>query len=211
MIRVLITDDHAIVRIGLKQLLAETSDIVVGGEADNAQRMLQMLADARNDYDVLVLDINMPGRSGFDVLKDIQSMRPNLPILIQSMHSEDQFAVRVLKAGAAGYITKESAPDELIKAIRKVCAGGRYVSQALGEKLALGLTTPAELPHETLSDREYQILYLLASGRMVKEIAAELGLSVKTVSTYRTRVMEKLRFKSNTELTRYALDHKLIE
>jgi two-component system invasion response regulator UvrY len=211
MISVLITDDHAIVRIGLKQLLAETSDIVVAGEADSAQRMLQLLADPKNDYSVLVLDINMPGRSGFDVLKDIQLLRPNLPILVQSMHSEDQFAVRVLKAGAAGYITKESAPDELIKAIRKVCLGGRYVSQTLAEKLALGLTTPADLPHEALSDREYQILYLLASGRMVKEIAAELGLSVKTVSTYRTRVMEKLRFKSNAELTRYALDHKLIE
>jgi DNA-binding NarL/FixJ family response regulator len=211
MIRVLITDDHAIVRQGLKQILAETSDIVVAAEAENASRTLELLADTAREFDVLVLDINLPGRSGFDLLKDIRLLRPRLPVLVQSMHAEDQFAVRVLKAGAAGYITKESAPDELIKAIRKVCAGGRYISQALAEQLAVSLASPGEHPHEALSDREYQILYLLASGKMVKEIAGDLGLSIKTVSTYRTRVLEKLRLHTNAELTRYALEHKLIQ
>jgi DNA-binding NarL/FixJ family response regulator len=211
MIRVLITDDHAIVRQGLKQILAETSDIVVAAEAENAPRTLELLADSAREFDVLVLDINLPGRSGFDLLKDIRLLRPRLPVLIQSMHAEDQFAVRVLKAGAAGYITKESAPEELIKAIRKVCAGGRYISQALAEQLAVSLASPGEQPHEALSDREYQILYLLASGKMVKEIAGDLGLSIKTVSTYRARVLEKLRLHTNAELTRYALEHKLIQ
>jgi DNA-binding NarL/FixJ family response regulator len=210
MIQVLVVDDHAIVRKGLKQILAETSDIVVAGEAENGQQMMQSLE--RNNYGVLVLDINMPGRSGFDMLKDIKLLKPDLPILVQSMHSEDQFAVRVLKAGASGYITKESAADELIKAIRKVCAGGRYVSQALAEKLAVGLTSDtAAMPHETLSDREYQILYLLASGKPPKQIAQELNLSIKTVSTYRSRVLEKLQLKTNAEMVQYAIRNKLIE
>jgi two-component system invasion response regulator UvrY len=209
MIKILITDDHAIVRRGLRQILSETSDIVVADEAENAHQLLQLLPN--NDYGVLVLDISLPGRSGFDILKQVKALRPSLPILIHSMHSEEQFAVRALKAGASGYITKESAPDELVKAIRKVHAGGRYVSAALGEKLALGLVEDSlKAPHETLSDREYQVMYLIASGKMSKDIAQELSLSVKTVSTYRARVLEKMKMKTNADLTRYAIHNHLV-
>jgi two-component system, NarL family, invasion response regulator UvrY len=209
MIKILITDDHAIVRRGLRQILSETSDIVVGDEAENAHQLLELLP--KNDYGVLVLDISLPGRSGFDILKQVKALRPKLPILIHSMHSEEQFAVRALKAGASGYITKESAPEELIKAIRKVHAGGRYVSATLGEKLALGLVEDSsKAPHETLSDREYQVMYLIASGKMSKDIAQELSLSVKTVSTYRARVLEKMKMKTNADLTRYAIHNNLV-
>ena len=209
MIKILITDDHAIVRRGLRQILSETSDIVVGDEAENAHQLLELLP--KNDYGVLVLDISLPGRSGFDILKQVKTLRPKLPILIHSMHSEEQFAVRALKAGASGYITKESAPEELIKAIRKVHAGGRYVSAALGEKLALGLVEDSsKAPHETLSDREYQVMYLIASGKMSKDIAQELSLSVKTVSTYRARVLEKMKMETNADLTRYAIHNHLV-
>jgi two-component system invasion response regulator UvrY len=209
MIKVLITDDHAVVRKGLRQILGETSDIVVTDEAANAHQLLQLLP--KKDYGVLVLDISLPGRSGFDILKEVKSLRPNLPILIHSMHSEEQFAVRALKAGASGYITKESAPEELVKAIRKVHAGGRYVSAELGEKLALGLADDAlKAPHEALSDREYQVMYLIASGKMSKEIAYELSLSVKTISTYRARVLEKMKMKTNADLTRYAIHNHLV-
>ncbi len=209
MIKVLITDDHAIVRLGLKQILAETSDIVVSGEAENADQLLRLLP--KHTCNVLILDINLPGRSGFDILKEIKALRPELPILIHSMHAEDQFAVRILKAGASGYITKESAPQELIKAIRKVHSGGRYVSSGLGEKLALDLLrNDDKAPHEILSDREYQVMYLIASGKMAKEIASELSLSVKTVSTYRTRVLEKMQLKSNADLTSYAIRNNLV-
>jgi DNA-binding NarL/FixJ family response regulator len=209
MIKILITDDHAIVRRGLRQILSETSDIVVGDEAENAHQLLELLP--KNDYGVLVLDISLPGRSGFDILKQVKTLRPKLPILIHSMHSEEQFAVRALKAGASGYITKESAPEELIKAIRKVHAGGRYVSATLGEKLALGLVEDSsKAPHETLSDREYQVMYLIASGKMSKDIAQELSLSVKTVSTYRARVLEKMKMKTNADLTRYAIHNNLV-
>ena len=209
MIKILITDDHAIVRRGLRQILSETSDIVVGDEAENAHQLLQLLP--KNEYGVLVLDISLPGRSGFDVLKQVKALRPKLPILIHSMHSEEQFAVRALKAGASGYITNESAPEELIKAIRKVHTGGRYVSAALGEKLALGLVDDSsKAPHEALSDREYQVMYLIASGKMSKDIAQELSLSVKTVSTYRARLLEKMKMKTNADLTRYAIHNHLV-
>jgi len=208
-IKILVTDDHAIVRRGLRQILSETSDIVIADEAENATQLLALLPNAK--YNVLVLDINLPGRSGFDILKQVKILCPKLPILIHSMHSEDEFAVRMLKAGASGYITKESAPDELIKAIRKVHAGGRYVSAALGAKLALGLgNDDSKAPHETLSDREYQILYLISSGKMSKDIARELSLSVKTVSTYRARVLEKMKMKTNADLTRYAILNRLV-
>jgi two-component system, NarL family, invasion response regulator UvrY len=209
MIKILITDDHAIVRRGLRQILSETSDIIVADEAETAHQLLELLP--KKEYGVLILDISLPGRSGFDILKQVKILRPNLPVLIHSMHSEDQFAVRVLKAGASGYITKESAPEELITAIRKVYAGGRYVSAALGEKLALGLAgDSSKAPHETLSDREYQIMYLIASGKMSKDIARELSLSVKTVSTYRARVLEKMKMKTNADLTRYAIMNNLV-
>lgn len=208
MIKILITDDHAIVRRGLRQILAETTDLVVAGEAENAHQLLELLR--KHDYGVLMLDISLPGRSGFDILQQVKLLRPKLPILVHSMHAEGQFAVRMLKAGAAGFLTKESAPEELIKAIRKVYAGGRYVSAALGEKLADGLLADTSmLPHETLSDREYQIMCLIASGKMPKEIAGELSLSVKTVSTYRARLLDKLNLKTNAELMHYAIHHNL--
>ena len=209
MIKIIITDDHAIVRRGLRQIVGETSDIVVEDEAENATQLLLPLPQQK--YDVLVLDINLPGRSGFDILKQVKVLCPRMPILIHTMHSEDEFAVRMLKAGASGYVTKESAPDELIKAIRKVHASGIYVTAALGEKLALGLGKEnVKFAHEDLSDREYQIMFLIASGKMSKDIAQELSLSVKTVSTYRARVLEKMKMKTNADLTRYAIRNNLV-
>jgi DNA-binding NarL/FixJ family response regulator len=210
MIKVLIADDHAIVREGLKQILADTSDIVVGGEAVNATQTLERVV--KEEWGVVVLDITMPGRSGFDILKDLKAARPGLHVLVQSMHSEDQFALRALKAGAAGYINKESAPDELVKAIRKVNAGGRYVSPALAEKMALRqVNEETRPPHELLSHREYQVLLLIASGKTATQIAAQLSLSVKTVSTYRTRILEKMRLETNAELTHYAIQRRLVQ
>jgi len=210
MIRVLIADDHAVVRQGLRQILTETSDMSVAGEAANGLEALERARAA--DYDVLVLDITMPGRSGFDILKELRTEQPKLPVLILSMHAEEQIAVRLLQAGAAGYLNKESAPDELVKAIRKVVSGGRYVSPALAEKLAFEIDTDSDrLLHDSLSDREFQVLRLLASGQTVKEIAAELLLSVKTISTYRARILAKLNFSTNAELIHYAIQNQLIE
>jgi len=210
MIRVLIADDHAVVRQGLRQILTETSDMSVAGEAANGLEALERARAA--DYDVLVLDITMPGRSGFDILKELRAEQPKLPVLILSMHAEEQIAVRLLKAGAAGYLNKESAPDELVKAIRKVVSGGRYVSPALAEKLAFEIDSDSDrLLHDSLSDREFQVLRLLASGQTVKEIAAELLLSVKTISTYRARILAKLNFSTNAELIHYAIQNQLIE
>ncbi len=210
MIKVLIADDHPIVRQGLRQILAETADMEVAGEAVNSQEALDQVRVG--GWDVLVLDITMPGRSGFDILKELKHEQPDLPVLVLSIHAEEQFAVRVLKAGASGYLTKENAPDELVKAIRKVVSGGKYISPRLAETLAFGLDTASERPrHETLSDREFQVMQLMASGKTLIEIAEELSLSAKTVSTYRTRLMEKLNLKSNAELMRYTLDLGLIE
>jgi DNA-binding NarL/FixJ family response regulator len=210
MIKVLIADDHAIVREGLKQILADTPDIVVAGEAVNAAQTLERVM--KEDWGVVVLDITMPGRSGFDILKDLKAARPGLRVLVQSMHPEDQFALRALKAGAAGYINKESAPDELVKAIRKVNAGGRYVSPALAEKMALRqVSEETRPPHELLSHREYQVLLLIASGKTATQIATQLGLSVKTVSTYRTRILEKMRLETNAQLTHYAIQRRLVQ
>ena len=210
MIRVLIADDHAVVRQGLKQILGDTPELVVAGEATNGQEVLDKVrAEA---WDIVVLDISMPDRSGLDILKELQSERPKLPVLVLSMYSEDQFAVRVLKAGARGYLTKDSAPDDLVKAIRKVVSGGTYVSAFLGEKLAFEIgTDSSKLPHETLSDREFQVLRLIAAGKSVKEIAAELYLSVKTVSTYRARLLLKMDLETNAELIHYAIQNRLID
>ena len=210
MIRVLIADDHAVVRQGLKQILGDAPEMVVAGEATNGQEVLDKVrAEA---WDVVVLDISMPDRSGLDILKELQSERPKLPVLVLSMYSEDQFAVRVLKAGARGYLTKDSAPDELVKAIRKVVSGGTYVSAFLGEKLAFEIgTDSSRLPHEALSDREFQVLRLIAAGKSVKEIAAELYLSVKTVSTYRARLLQKMNLETNAELIHYAIQNRLID
>jgi len=209
MIKILIADDHTVVREGLKQIVAETSDMVVSDEASNGHEVLNKALSS--DYDVIVLDITMPGIHGLDVLKQIKSQKPALPVLVLSMHPEEQYAVRVIKAGAAGYLTKESASDELITAIRKVSSGRKYITSSLAEKIASDLETDAEkLPHEFLSDREYQVMCMIAEGKTVKEIADELYLSVKTISTYRSRILEKTGMKTNAELTRYALQNSLI-
>ena len=210
MIRVLIADDHAVVRQGLRQILGDTPEMLVAGEAATGQQVLDKVR--AESWDVVVLDISMPDLSGLDVLKQIRSERPKLPVLVLSMYSEDQYAMRVLKAGASGYLTKESATDELVKAIRKVVSGGRYVSPLLAEKLAFEMGTDSgKLPHETLSDREFQVLRLIAAGKPVKEIAAVLSLSVKTVSTYRARLLEKMNLGTNAELIHYAIQNHLID
>ncbi len=208
--RILLADDHAVVRRGLKQILVDEFKAAAFGEARNAQEALDLAW--KQTWDVAVLDITMPGRSGLDVLREIRKSRPKLPVLVLSMHPESQFAVRVLKRGASGYMTKESAPEELVGAVRKLLAGGRYVSPALAEKLATSLSGDApKPPQELLSDREFQVLRLIASGKRVSEIAAELSLSVKTISTYRTRVLEKMGLRNNAELMRYAMEHRLVE
>lgn len=210
MMRVLIADDHAVVRQGLKQILGDTPEMLVAGEATNGQEVLDKVR--AETWDVVVLDISMPDRSGLDILKQLRSERPKLPVLVLSMYSEDQYALRVLKAGASGYLTKDSAADELVKAIRKVVSGGRYVSPLLAEKLAFEIGgDSSRLPHESLSDREFQVLRLIAAGKSVKEIAAELGLSVKTVSTYRARMLEKMKLGTTAELIHYAIQNRLID
>lgn len=209
MIKILVADDHTIVREGLKQIVGDVGDMTVADEAANGQEALQKIREG--DYDVVLLDISMPGRSGLEVLKDIRAERPKLPVLILSMHSEEQYAVRALRAGASGYLTKASAPDELIGAIRKVSRGRKYVTASLAEKLALELDADVQKPpHEMLSDREYQVMLMLASGKTVKEIADELCLSVKTISTYRSRILEKMNMKKNAELTLYAIQNSLV-
>lgn len=209
MIRILVADDHAVVRQGVKQILAEVKDIIVKGEAQNGPETLKKITE--NDYDVVLLDISMPGRSGLEVLEDIKAQHPKLAVLILSMHPEEQYAVRALRAGASGYLTKASAPQELIGAIRKAAGGGKYVTSSLAEKLADEMETDIEkLPHERLSNREHQVMLMLAEGKSVSDIADELCLSVKTISTYRTRVMSKMGMKKNAELTLYAVHNKLI-
>ena len=210
MIRILIADDHAIVRKGLMQILMDSTEPVTVDEAESGVEALDK-ADA-NDYDLFLLDISMPGRGGLDVLKEIKVRRPGLPVLMLSMHPEEQYAIRCLRAGAAGYLTKESAADELLAAIRKVLAGGSYVSVSLAEKLATSLKKSSEkLPHEILSDREYQVLCKIASGKPPTAIAEEMSLSVKTVSTYRARLLDKMNMKNNAELTHYAINNKLVD
>jgi two-component system, NarL family, invasion response regulator UvrY len=209
MIRVLIADDHAIVRRGLIHILADVPGIAVTGEAVDGHEALEK---ARGQpCDVLILDLSMPGRSGFDILKELKHERPELPILVLSIHAEEQFAVRILKAGASGYLTKESAPDELVKAICKVATGGKYISPSLAEALAFELEDDSNGPaHELLSDREFQVMRMMAVGKTATEIAEELSLSVKTISTYRARILEKMNLKNNSEIIRYAIDNHLI-
>jgi two-component system, NarL family, invasion response regulator UvrY len=208
--RVLIADDHAVFRRGLKETLAEAFPKVTFGEASTAQETLDHAR--RQDWDVAILDISMPGKSGLDILDDLKRLRPRLPILLLSMHPEQQFARRALKAGAAGYLTKDGVPEELKEAIKKIVGGGRYVSATLAERLAVELRDESDLPlHELLSDREFQVLRMIASGKTVKEIADELSLSVKTVSTYRARILEKTGMKTNAELIRYALQSQLVD
>jgi two-component system invasion response regulator UvrY len=209
MIRVLIADDHTLVRKGLKQILLETKDIGEVDEAKDGKETVNIVG--RKKYDLVLLDISLPGRSGIEVLKQIKCLKPKLPVLILSMHPEEQYAVRSLRAGAAGYLTKESAPDELIDAIRKVAKGGKYITSSLAEKLAgeIGLDTERPL-HETLSDREYQVMCLIASGKTVKEVAQDLNLSVKTISTHRARILRKMHMDNNAQLTHYAIKHNLV-
>ncbi|MFW6113720.1 MAG: response regulator [Actinomycetota bacterium] len=210
MIEILIVDDHPIVRQGLRQVLAEETDMRVCAELESAAELMRQVREKRGD--VVLLDITLPDRNGLDVLKDMKAVYPELPVLILSMHPEDQYAIRALKAGASGYINKKSAAGELVKAIRKAVAGGRYVSSTLAEKLAVGVGNDKERPlHEYLSDREFQVLCMIASGRKYKEIAEELGLSAKTVGTYRLRLMEKMGMSSNVELIHYALEHGLVQ
>ncbi len=209
MIKILIADDHTVVREGLKQIVAETSDMVVADEATSGHEALNKAL--KTDYDIVILDITMPGINGLDVLKQIKAQKPKLPILVLSVHPEEQYAVRCLKAGASGYLTKESASDELTAAIRKISQGKKYVTASLAERLALDLEIGTEkLPHETLSDREYQVMINIAQGKKVKDIAEELFLSEKTISTYRSRILEKMGMEKNEELVRYALNNHLI-
>ncbi|MDP9169214.1 MAG: response regulator transcription factor [Acidobacteriota bacterium] len=209
MMRILIVDDHAIVRRGLKELLSDEFHGAAFGEASDARQALDALR--KNVWDVALLDISLPGKSGLELLKELKAGWPALPVLVLSAHPEDQFAIRVLKAGAGGYMTKESAPEELAKAIRKILAGGRYVSATLAEKLAFGVRNdPARLPHETLSDREYDVMSRIASGKTVTEIAEELSLSAKTISTYRTRVLQKLAVRNSAQIVRYATRNGLV-
>ena len=210
MIKVLIADDHAIVRRGLIEILLRELKDPVCGEAENAQQVLAQVQS--QPWDMVILDVSMPGRSGIDVLTDLKVAKPKLPVLVLSMHPEDQYGKRVLKAGAAGYMNKNSAPEELIKAIHKVLAGGRYVSPALAEKLALDLSEKyVQLPHESLSDREFEVLRMIASGKTVSQIADGLHLSVATISTYRARILEKMNMTTNAELMHYAFRNHLVE
>lgn len=207
--RILIADDHPVVRRGLIQILADEYPSLSVGEARDAGEVLRLARE--HEWDIILLDISMPGRSGLEVLKELKLERPKVPVLILTSHPEEQYAVRVLRAGAAGYMTKESAPEHLIEGINKATAGRRYVSPNLAELLAASVASDVEKPpHESLSDREYHVLCSIASGKTVGDIAAELSLSVKTVSTYRARILEKMRMKSNAELTRYALKNGLV-
>ncbi len=209
-IKVLIADDHAIVREGLKQILADTKDIVVAGHAENGTDAVKLAR--KGSCDVLLLDISMPDRNGIEVLKQVRKESPKLAVLMLSMHREDQYAIRALKAGAAGYMNKQSAPDQLVDAIRQVAAGRKYVSPALAQELANQIGEDREVPlHETLSDREYQTLLMIASGKTVSDIAAELSLSVKTISMYRSRLLQKMKLRHNAELTHYAIKNQLVD
>lgn len=210
MIQVLIADDHMIVREGLKRILSQSPDLVVAGEACNGQQVLEKLCTG--PYHVLLLDLSLPDRNGLDVLKQVRCQYPALPVLILTMHAEEQYALRAFRAGASGYMTKESAPEQLLQAIQKVAHGGKYVTPSLAEKLAFHLGPKQTLAlHESLSDREFQVLCRIASGQTLTEVARELCLSVKTVSTHRTRLLKKMRMRNNAELIHYALQNHLVE
>lgn len=210
MIRVLVADDHPIVREGVKQILSETNDIVVAQEASTGQEAIDLVW--KNQYDVVLLDISMPGRDGLETLRELKSISPRTPVLILSIYPEEHYAVRVLRGGASGYVAKASATDDLISAIRRVASGGKYISPVVAERLTYELDKDSSRPpHEMLSDREYQVMRMIAAGKTVKEIAADLCLSIKTVSTYRVRIFEKLRITNNAALVLYAVQNKLID
>ena len=210
MIRVLLADDHAMVRTGLREILSATGDIEVCGEATNGGEVLQAIR--QGEYDLVVLDMSMPGRSGIELIKLIKAERPKLRILVLSMHSEQQYAVRAVRAGASGYLTKESAADELVNAIRRVASGRAYISPETAEQLVLDTSGAGDdAPHKLLSDREYQVFRMIASGKSITEIASVLALSVKTISTHKTRILQKLSMSNQAELVRYAIRHALID
>jgi DNA-binding NarL/FixJ family response regulator len=209
-IKVIIADDHAIVREGLKQILADTKDIVVQGEADCGLHTIKLCRE--NEFNVLLLDISLPDKNGIEVLKQIKKEHPAIAVVMLSMHPEDQYAIRALKAGAAGYLNKQSAPKELVSAIRQVAAGSKYINESVAQELANYIDDEHQVTlHETLSDREYETLVMIASGKAVSDIAKELSLSVKTISEYRSRVLMKMKLKNNAELTHYAIKNQLIE
>ena len=208
MIRILIADDHGIVRKGLKQIVADNPDMVVAGEAASGQEALE-LAQAQ-DFDVAIIDIAMPGRGGLEILKSLRTQSPSLKIIMLSMYSEEQYAIRSLRNGASAYLTKANATDELIKAIETVASGKRYITQSVAERLASYIEEEgSRLPHENLSDRELQVFVMIGSGKSVSEIAEELSLSIKTISTYRARLLEKMGMDSNAQLIKYAVEHRL--
>lgn len=210
MINVFIVDDHEIIREGLKKILKEESDLIVVGEAQDGAEAMEKIKDI--DCDIMLLDMNMPGRNGLDLIGDLKALKPDLHILVLSIHPEDKFALRTLKAGASGYLCKDTALEELVIAIRKVNTRGRYLSSTLAEQLAFDIMPEKDVfPHETLSNRELEIMYMLVAGKKVKDIAAELKLSISTVFTYRVRIFEKMNIKNNVELTHYAINHKLVE
>ena len=209
-IHVLIADDHAIVRQGLKQILSETEDLVVAGEAEDGVEALRLARHQR--WDVFLLDVSMPNRNGIDTLKQLKKEFPRLPVLILSMHPEEHYAIRAIKSGAAGYLTKQSAPELLVTAIRQVAGGKRFISPTLAEHLAAAISDDGEkLPHERITDREYQVLSRISSGKTITQIADELSLSVKTVSEYRKRLLEKMRLETTAELIRYGVEHGLAQ
>ena len=207
--KVLIADDHWIVRKGLKEVLAEISTTDEIGEAANGAEVMDKLFDS--EWDIIILDLTLPDKNGLDVLLEIKQRKPEQKVLILTMNQEDEIALRALKTGASGYLTKESVPEELINAINKIYGGGRYVSHKIAETIALSMEKyQGKAPHESLSDREFQVLCLIASGNSLKEISRDLCLSVKTVSTYRTRILEKLQLSSNVDMTHYAIKHRII-
>jgi DNA-binding NarL/FixJ family response regulator len=210
MIRIVVADDHTIVREGLKQLLSATSDLSVVGEARNGHEVLERVRAL--DFDVLLLDMSMPGKSGIELIKQVRAEKPKLRVLVLSMHEEEQYAVRAIKAGASGYLTKESATAQLVSAIRKVAGGGAFITDSVAQQLALGAMPQTEgPPHGALSDREFQVFRELVSGKAVTDIAAELNLSVKTVSTHKARIMQKMNMSNPAELIRYAIHHRLVD
>ena len=205
---ILVADDHAVVRRGLKQILLDRYPVANIAEADNAQEVLNLVGEQH--WDIVVLDISMPGKSGLEVLKELRKLYPKLPVLILSTHPEEQYAIRALKAGAAGYITKEMAPEQLLSAVQKVISGGKYIGQSVAELLAEKFSVAKEnVAHETLSDREYQVLCLIASGKTIGHIGRELSLSPNTISTYRARILEKMGMTTNADLTRYVIENGL--
>jgi len=209
MIKILLADDHPIIIKGLKIIIEEEDDMKVTGEARNGNEALDLMR--KNDYDIAILDITMPKKTGVEVIEEMKYLKKKIPVLVLSVHPEDQFAMRVLKTGAKGYMTKESAPENIVDAIKKIIIGGKYISPTLAEKILSDINSDSdEAPHETLSNREFQIIVMIASGKTLKEIAEELNLNIKTISTYRQRILEKMNMTSNSELTRYVLDNKLM-